>query len=204
MSENTTQVQPDSEIQAQSSAEQQENNTSTYTAEQLQKRLAEVNAEARDNRKRAVEEKRKREELEKSMLAEKGQYKELAEVWQRKAAEAESTATKIKQAFVMKTVADSVMLEAQKLGCVDPEVVVSLVNLTDLPIDDNFNVDKNHVKAMLEDVRKQKAYLFKQQAPKIMDATPAKPETPRPAKSYKEMSKQEIEAALLQQFGKKH
>jgi hypothetical protein len=192
MSENT-QVQSDTESKAQLS-EDQKDNTSTYTTEQLQRKLAEVNAEAKENRKRAVEEKRKREEFEKATLAEKGQFKELADAWQRKATEAETAALKIKQAFVIKTAADAVMLEAQKLGCVDPEVVVSLVNVNDIPIDDNFNVDKNNVKVLLEDVRKSKSYLFKQPAPKVIDATPSKPEEPK-----LELSKMTIaeRAALL-------
>ena len=65
------------------------------------------------------------------------------------------------------------------MGCVDPEVLVNLVNLRDLPLDDSFNVDKTHVVATLEDLRKKKSYRFQKPAPKIVDASPAKSEAPK-------------------------
>lgn len=203
MSENT-QVQQDGESQGQvAQGENQENqtteSTTQWSAEQLANRLKVVNAEARENRKRFQEEKRKREEAEKRALAENGQYKELAEVWQRKAEEAEQLAVKMKDAFAFKSVADTVTLEAQKLGCVDPEALVNLINLKELPLDDSFNVDRNHVKAVLEDMRKQKPYFFQRQAPKVADAIPAKPQTPE-----LDLSKLSLheKAALLSQLKK--
>lgn len=200
MSENT-QVQSEQENQQSQSAEQtQETETNTtWTAEQLAQRLKAVNEEAKTNRKKYQEEKKRREELEKRAMAENGQFKELAEVWQRKAADAEKMAEQIKEAFAFKSVADSVTLEAQRMGCVDPEALVSLINLKELPLDETFSVDKAHVKAVLEDVRKTKPYFFKSAAPKIADATPAKTETPK--LDLSKMSLQE-KAALLSQLKK--
>ncbi len=199
MSENT-QVQSDQENQQSQTAETQETtDNTTWTAEQLAQRLKVVNEEARANRKKYQEEKKKREELEKRAMAENGQFKELAEVWQRKASDAERIAEQIKEAFAFKSVADSVTLEAQRMGCVDPEALVTLINLKELPLDETFNVDKNHVKAVLEDVRKTKPYFFKAAAPKIADATPAKTETPK--MDLSKMSLQE-KAALLSQLKK--
>ncbi len=200
MSENT-QVQQDATAADQSINAEQVNETETkdYTAEQLAQRLKVVNQEARDNRKRLQEEKRKREELEKQSLAEKGQYKELADVWQRKAKEAEDLASKLKEAFAVKSVSDSVISEARSLGCVDPEALINLVNLNELPLDENFNVDRSHVKVVLEDMKKQKPYFFKQAALKVPDATPAKSEAPT-----QDLSKMSVfeRAALLSQLKK--
>ena len=178
MSENTQVDQSVESPKAQASEEQQEN-VSNWTAQQLAERLKVVNAEARENRKRAQDEKRKREELEKKIMAESGQFKELAEVWQRKATEAETQSLKIKEAFAVKAISDSVAMEAQRLGCVDPEALIGLIKLNELPLDENFNVDKTHVKAVIEDMRKQKPYFFKQAAPKVLDAPPAKSEEPK-------------------------
>lgn len=195
-----TQIQSDEkqEIITQESqpaeTEQQEASGKEWTAEQLAARLRTVNEEAKNNRKRYQEEKRKREELEKRTMAENGQYKELAEVWQRKAEDAEKTALQIKEAFAFKSVADTVMLEAHKMGCVDPEVLINLINLKELPLDENFNVDRTHVSATLEDLRKKKAYLFQKPKPKVMDAPPAKVEAPK--MDLSKMSLQE-KAALL-------
>lgn len=201
MSENTQdQSVTESADSVQQNADQQEQSEGkNWTAQQLADRLKVVNEEARQNRKRYQEEKRKREELEKSAMAEKGQFKELAEVWQRKAQDAESTAQKIKEAFAFKAISDSVAMEAQKIGCVDPEALVNFINLKELPLDENFNVDKTHVKAVLEDVRKSKPYFFQKPAPRVIDSTPAKPEQPK-----MDLSKMTLheKAALLSQLKK--
>jgi hypothetical protein len=197
MSENT-QDQSVTETPAQPSEEQQEKQPE-WTAEQLAQRLSKANSEAKDFRKKLQEEKRKNDDLQKKSLAEQGQFKELAEVWQRKATEAESYANKVKEAFAMKSITDTVAFEAQKLGCVDPEALSNLINLSELPLDDNFNVDKTHVKAVLEDMKKKKPYFFKQIAPKITDAIPARVEEPR-----LDLNKMSIaeRAALLSQLKK--
>ena len=199
MSENTNVQQDTAALDQPIEAQVNETETKDYTAEQLAQRLKVVNQEARDSRKRLQEEKRRREELEKQSLAEKGQYKELADVWQRKYEDSEKITVKLKEAFAMKSVSDSVISEAKSLGCVDPEALINLVNLNELPLDENFNVDRSHVKAILEDMKKQKPYFFKQAAIRVPDATPAKAESPT-----QDLSKMSVfeRAALLSQLKK--
>lgn len=174
-----TQVQSDQSTQSSGEQEQTGNNaTGNRSAEELAIRLKEVALEAKTYRQKNAELKKQLEETAKVKLQEQGQFKELADIWQRKATESESQSQKIKQAFVIKTISDSIALEASKLGCVDTDAIVSLLQMDQVPIDENFNVDKNSVKAMLEDFRKSKPYFFQKPAPAIATAVPSKPEQP--------------------------
>lgn len=169
----TDQVQSDAtEIVDQSATEQPEQVTVNRTAEELAKRLKEVSLEAKQNRQKAADLKRQLEEKDKSKLVEQGQFKELADVYQRQATDYKAQAEKLKQAFAVKTIADTLSLEAQRMGCIDTDALVNLIQLDQVPIDETFNVDKNSVRAMLEDFKKTKPYFFQKQAPKIADAPP--------------------------------
>jgi hypothetical protein len=194
------QVQSDAEQVDQSTTEQPEQITVNRTAEELARRLKEVSLEAKQNRQKNAELKKQLEEREKSKLADQGQFKELADIWQRKATDSEAKATKLQQAFAVKTIADTLSLEAQKMGCIDTEALVNLIQLDQVPIDDTFNVDKNSVRAMLEDFKKTKPYFFQKQAPKIADAMPAKQQ----ASASNDLGKMTLaeRAALLSQLKK--
>lgn len=194
-------VQSDENTQS-SDTQTQEEIFVNRSAEELAKRLKEVSLEAKTNRQKYAEEKRKREELEKIKLADNGQYKELADVWQRKATEAELLAKRLRDAFAIKTVSDAVTVEATRMGCVDPDVLVNLLPVEQIPIDEGFSVDRASVKAMLEDTRTKKPYLFQKQAPRIADANPSKPDT-KTGKPVEDMTSQELEKLLVERYGKK-
>jgi hypothetical protein len=183
------------------SATDQETITVNRTAEELAKRLKEVSLEAKINRQKNAELKKQLEEKEKSKLVDQGQFKELADVYQRQATDYKAQADKLKQAFAVKTIADTLSLEAQKMGCIDTDALVNLIQLDQVPIDDTFNVDRESVKAMLEDFRKTKPYFFQRQAPRIADVTPGKAPVVK-EKSLSDMSKAEIEKMLLSSFKK--
>jgi len=200
MSDNN-QVQSDESLD-QSTIEQDEPITVNRTAEELAKRLKEVSQEAKLSRQKNAELKRQLEEKEKTKLQEQGQFKELADIWQRKATDSEAQAIKLKQAFAVKTIADRLSLEAQKMGCIDTDALVNLVNLGQVPIDETFNVDGESVKALLEDFRKTKPYFFQRQAPKIADAAPGKAPAVK-EKTLDTMTAADIEKILLDNFKKK-
>jgi hypothetical protein len=198
-----TQVQSDESTQ--SSVEQsqtEEKIVVTKSAEELAKRLKEVSQEAKLNRQKLAEEKRKNEEAEKKILQEQGQYKELADIWQRKANASDAQANKLKQAFAYKTVADTIALEASRMGCVDTDAIVALLPMDQVPIDDTFNVDKESVRAMVEDFRKAKPYFFQRQAPTIANAAPAKSEPPKNDLSKMTLAERAALLAQLKQQGK--
>ena len=201
MSENT-------EVQSNESAQSSETNTEetivvTKSAEELAKRLKEVSLEAKQNRQKNAELKKQFEEEKKKQLAEQGQYKELAEVYQRKATELESQTQKFKEMFALKLVSDAVEVEATRLGARNVEDVLRLIPMDQIPIDDQFNVDRNSVKVMMEDFKKNRDYLFAgRPGPKVADASPAKVETKK-QKSIDEMSAEEIQSILKTKFNKR-
>ncbi len=171
-----------SEVQQDQSVEQQDQSVElqpTKSAEELVKRLQEVSAEAKEYRKKAAEYKRQLEDDKKKTLQESGQFKELADIRAREADLAKNQAKALKDAFTIKTASDALALEAAKIGCVDVDALVGLVNLGQVPVDENFQVDKNSVKAIVEDFKKQKPYFFQKEAPKFVDANPAKVEEPK-------------------------
>ena len=201
MSENT-------EVQSNESAQSSETNTEetivvTKSAEELAKRLKEVSLEAKTNRQKNAELKKQLEEERKKQLAEQGQYKELAEVYQRKATELESQTQKFKEMFALKLVSDAVEVEATRLGARNVEDVLRLIPMDQIPIDDQFNVDRNSVKVMMEDFKKNRDYLFMgRPGPKVADAAPAKVETKK-QKTIEEMSAEEIQTILKNKFNKR-
>lgn len=169
----------------------------TKSAEELAKRLKEVSAEAKANRQKYQEEKRAREALERSGLEEQGKFKELATVYKGQAEAAEQKVGKLQTAFGMKIIADAVALEAIRLGCVDADAVLQLMPLDQIPIGEGFEVDKAHVKTMVEEFKKGKPYLFQKQPPKVMDGTPGR--TPVVVgKPVEKMTSQELEAHIIE------
>lgn len=173
----------------------------TKSAAELAQRLKEVSAEAKQYRQKLAQEKKASEEAKQKSLIEQGQYKELADIYKVKSEAAEAQAMRLREAFAMKTVADAVALEAAKLGCVDTDALIQLMPLDQIPIKDNFEVDRTHVKTIMEEFKKGKSYLFQKQSPRIPDGTPGK----QPAyagKSLDQMTSQEIEALLKEKYKK--
>lgn len=201
MSENT-------EVQSNESAQSSEQSTEetivvTKSAEELAKRLKEVSLEAKLSRQKNAELKKQFEEEKKKQLAEQGQYKELAEIYKRKAEDLEGQTQKFKQAFGLKILSDAVEIEATKLGARNVDDVLRLLPIDQIPIDEQFNVDRNSVKVMLEDFKKNRDYLFAgRPGPKVADAAPGKVETKK-QKTIDEMSAEEIQAILKNKFNKR-
>ena len=193
---NSTQT-GDESTQSTQTTETNEEIVVTKSAEELARRLKEVSQEAKQYRQRLAEEKRQREDLQRKSLEDQGQFKELADIYKAKAEAAEAQSKKLREAFATKIVADSVALEATKLGCIDSDAVLQLAPLDQIPIGEGFEVDRNHVKTIMEQFKTQKPYLFQKTAPKIPDGTPGK--TPVvTGKPIEKMTQQELEARIIE------
>jgi hypothetical protein len=69
-----------------------------------------------------------------------------------------------------------------------------------LEVDENFNVDKEQVKAMLELQKKKRDYLFKAPPPRIKDGNPQAPDlSPKP---LSKLSSSELQEKLRQALSK--
>jgi len=75
--------------------------------------------------------------------------------------------------YAYKVITDQVKLEAVRLGCLDSDALVKLAELDELEVDENFNVDNESTKRIVEDIRKKRPYLFNKPSPKVIDGVPA-------------------------------
>lgn len=182
-------------------SEQAEQPVEAKTQDDLVRRLKETAAEAKQYRQRLADEKKKREDAERKALADAGNWQEVANRATQEAEAAKERAERLKQAFAVKTISDKIAIEATKLGCVDPDLLVNVLPLDQVQTDENFNVDSASVKVLIEDVRKSKPYLFKKDAPRVADVVPGKPSAPV-SKPVEKMSSKEIEQLLKEKFGK--
>jgi hypothetical protein len=178
MSENA-QVQSDGQqleqsapVEQQEQQQQADGGKRPRSAEELEARLKEVSLEAKTYRQKLAEEKKRIADLERKKLEEGGQFQELANRYKLDAESALERADKLKQAFALKTVSDKVAVEAAKLGCVDPELLSSVLPLDQIKVDEMFNVDTTSVKTLIEDVKRSKPYLFQKAPPKVNDVSP--------------------------------
>lgn len=96
--------------------------------------------------------------------------------------------------FAYNSLVSQVEAEAAKLGCVDTDALSKLMNLKDVEIDmETFRADQEELKAMIEEQKKNRPYLFNKQGPKINNSNPSA-EFVQKKKSIADMTPQEQEA----------
>lgn len=110
--------------------------------------------------------------LKEDKLMSEGKKDEVMESLRTKNKELESKLQTSIGNFAYKAVSGEVAKEAMKLGCVDADALIQLVDLGELDVSDDFMVDAEQVKTMLEDVKKKRPYLFQKEAPKFIDGKP--------------------------------
>lgn len=150
------------------------------TPEEYAKRLVEASEEAKKYRQKMVERgkeldslKKKLEEIESSKMQEQGKFKELAESYKKEADEWKKRHESAHQTYAYKVITSQIKAEAAKIGCVDPDALIQLTNVSDLEVDDDFNIKQESLKALMDQEFKKRSYLFKKDAPQIKDGTPA-------------------------------
>ncbi len=125
-------------------------------------------AEKKNLQARFEEMEKKFNNMNESQMAAEGKKDELLEAYKQKLGTYEEKFNN----FAYSAVSNNVALEAKTMGCVDHDALVKLVDLTSLNVGDNFSVDKDEVKTMLESVKKDRPYLFKPVNPNVNTGTP--------------------------------
>lgn len=129
-------------------------------------------------------------------LQSEGKKDELLEAYKKRIAEMEGKVND----FAYSSVSSAVRLKAQEMGCVDPDAIVTHLDLSTLSVGDGFSVDADEVKTMLEAEKKNKPYFFKAVNPNINNSMPNKnPNVEGGQVDYSKMTKEELIA-----YGKKH
>lgn len=142
------------------------------SAEDYAKRLKETSLEAKKFRQENAELKRRLDEAEAAKLTEQGNFKEIAEKAQKKAAELEKELKSTKGSFAFKSVSNQVATEALRLGCIDTDALIKLTDLSDLEVKEDYSVEPDSIKSLLDAMVKTKPFLFKKADPKISDGLP--------------------------------
>jgi hypothetical protein len=73
--------------------------------------------------------------------------------------------------FAMKTLTDSVEKEALKSGCLNAKALVKLIELSDIEVNEDFEVDQDALKKAIENVKTENPFMFSKSAPQFKDVT---------------------------------
>lgn len=134
------------------------------------------------------------EAIESQKLEAEGDLKKQNEMLKQKLKEKDERLSGTVKSFSQKAVKAQFNQVAEKMGCVDPEMAFRAVDINDIELDENFNFDVKGLTATLEELAKQKSYLFKKDVSAPRDRTPGinGPAT----KSTDEMNTDELWAEL--------
>lgn len=112
-------------------------------------------------------------ELEQNEQMRQGKHEETIASLRAELDKAKKSERGVFQKFAIRSLSAQVKEEAMKHGCVDPDAVMKLVDLSELEVDgDTFEADKEKIAEMISDLKSKKAYLFNKPAPKINGALP--------------------------------
>ena len=164
----------------------------TRTPEELTKRLKETAEEAKKHRQNNAELKARLDAIENERLAEQGKHKEMAEKYKARVEHLEKESRESKAKSALRAVESQVKAEATKLGCVDPDALLRLMDTSELDVDqESFSVEGSSMKSALEKLQKEKSYLFQKSAASHRDLPPGNGKDGFKPKTVKEMSLKE-------------
>lgn len=109
--------------------------------------------------------------LEEKMAAE-GKKDELIGSLNKRLADEQAKVKKVVGAFGHKTLSAVVAQEAAKEGCVNVGDLIALSDLSTVEIDDEFNVNVDQVKEIVQRAKKERNYLFSQKSTQAKTGVP--------------------------------
>lgn len=101
-----------------------------------------------------------------------GKFKEMNDQLKKQVAEKDSKLKNMFQEFGTKTLKGSFQAEAKGAGCVDPDALYKLVDLSTVEIGDDFSFNSDQLKGLISESQKSRPYLFKKDVVNHKDATP--------------------------------
>lgn len=103
----------------------------------------------------------KLDEIEQAKLEAEGKVKELNEKLKKDLESSRQKNVEIVKTVSNKAVRSQFFREAEKLGCLDPEIAMKACSFDDLEITDDFEFDNQKLVTKIQDLVKSKPYLFK-------------------------------------------
>lgn len=149
------------------------------------KRLKEQLKEAQALKDRLVE-------LEQNEQVRLGKHEETIADLRKQVEAANKGKKEVFQKFAYKSLGEQVKSEALKHGCVDPDALMKLADLSDVEIDaETFEADREKLAEIVSGIKGSKPYLFNKAAPKVNGSMPAGERPPKEI-DFKKMSTTEI------------
>lgn len=150
------------------------------------KRLKEQLKEAQALKDRLVE-------LEQNEQVRLGKHEETIADLRKQVEAANKGKKEVFQKFAYKSLGEQVKSEALKHGCVDPDALMKLADLSDIEIDaETFEADREKLAEIVGGIKTTKPYLFNKSAPNINGKMPSGQKAEQKAIDFKKMSTLEI------------
>ena len=164
----------------------------TVSHETYKKTVGEVKR-LKEQLKEALTLKEKLAELEQNEQVRLGKHEETITTLRKQLDDAKKGEKAVFQKFAYKSLGEQVKSEAMKHGCVDPDALMKLADLSDVEIDaDTFEADKEKLAEIVSGIRSTKPYLFNKSAPKINGKMPSGEKVESKSIDFKKMTSAEI------------
>lgn len=145
--------------------------------EAIEAKKLELMAEAKRAKEEARELKARLEAIENEKLESQGKYQDINKSLKEKLTEYEKQINETKKKYAYNSVTSVIKQKAAELGAVNPDKVLKFIDKSDMElitVDENFNVDIDTVKMVLEKIKKENEdiALFKKNVPATKDVNP--------------------------------
>lgn len=181
------------------------NKEQVNNAEAVARKNRELLAELKKEREAKAEFQKQLDDIETQRLADSGQKDELIKKLQDQIKATEEKLKGTTNTFATKTVKAQLREAARAMGCEKPDLVLKLANLSDISVStEDFSVDSDSLKGVLEAVKNEAPELFKKQAAPPRDGNPGSPnqeETGYLAELKKAKTQRELDA-VRRKYGK--
>jgi hypothetical protein len=134
------------------------------------------------------------DEYEQGKLEAEGKLKEALENQKKLTEQFKNKNVEIIKTVSTKAIKSQWMREAEKLGCIDPELALKAASFDDLEVTEDFEFDNQKLVSKIQDLTKSKPHLFKKDFKLGPDVTPSNSQIA--AKPLNELSEQEIKQLL--------
>lgn len=121
---------------------------------------------------RLAEMESKLKSIDEEKLEAQGKLKELNDNLKKQLSEKDQKLKSVFNEFAQKTVKSKFEAEAVKLGCIKPDALYKLVDMSGVEITDDFGLNEEQLKSMMAEAQKEHSYLFKKEVGSVKDSTP--------------------------------
>lgn len=132
-------------------------------------------------------------ELEQNEQMRAGKHEETIQSLRAELDKTKKSERSVFQKYAYKSLGSQVREEAMKHGCVDPNALMKLADLSDVEVDaETFEADKEKIAEIVSSMKTSSPYLFAKAAPKVNGKMPSGEDVGRKEIDFKKMTASEI------------